>query len=103
MGSTALPGHADIKEPFMAARASLADMWDFLNLEERVAWATKYALVGVTIKADTEGWLLVLRLDYRGDKYVHFTGGRHFRDAVEALLFEVDHNQLNVKRDQYSR
>lgn len=103
MSASALPGHADIRDARQAAHRSLADLWDFLNLEERVAWATDYQLVGVTIKADDEGWLIVLRIAKNGQFYVHFTGGRHFRDAIEALLYEVDRNQLSPRVDQYHR
>lgn len=103
MGTTALPSHADIKNPTQAAQRSLADMWDFLALEERVAWATEYQLVGVTVKSDDEGWLLVLKLARNGRYYVHFTGGRHFRDAIEAVLWEVDHGKISPRPDQYAR
>lgn len=72
MSATALPGHKDIRDPKEAAQRSLADMWDFLNLEERIAWATPYQLTGVTIKSDDEGWLLVLKIAKDGQHYVHF-------------------------------
>lgn len=103
MAQGALPGHADQPNGTKWAQLSLADMWDFLNLEQRVAWATKYELTGITIKADSEGWLVVLRLaDHKGN-YVHFTGGRSFQSAVEALLWEVDKGHITPKADKYAR
>lgn len=73
----------------------------FTTLEEQLAWLQNLSLVGVNIKQDDEGFFVILKVKQRGRAMVHFTGGRTFFDAVEALVWEIEHDQLRLRPDRY--
>lgn len=71
-------------------------------LVETLAWFHQVNLTGVTIKADDDGWLVVLRAEMDGQHMVHFTGGHSWQDALEVLMWEIMHKALNWKTDKYA-
>lgn len=73
------------------------------RLEQVLLRESGYSLTGITIKADTDGWLIVLRANLDGQHMVHFTGGRSWQDALEVLVWEVAHKALNWKTDKYAQ
>lgn len=75
----------------------------FAELGERLAWMDGTAVTRLVIKADDDGWLVVLAGRKQGKPVVHFTGGRSWFDAVEALLWEINHGRLNWRPDKYAR
>lgn len=99
---TALPGNEDIQSVPVWSQLQLAQMFDLLDLEHRMAWGNGYQLVGLTLKADNEGWLVVLKAAKNEQYWVHFTGGRTFQDAIEAVLWEVEKDLLRWKPDRYA-
>jgi hypothetical protein len=75
-------------------------MANLMGLEEHLGWKG-YHLTGLTVKADDEGFFIVLKATHKGQKVVHFTGGRTFSDALENLGFEVHEELLSWRPDKY--
>lgn len=76
-------------------------MIDLALLEENLAFYHSVELTGLNIKADKEGFFVILKGRQNGRPVVHFTGGRTFGDAVEAIGFEVQQQALKWRPDQY--
>lgn len=87
----------------METRGLLGDGRVLSMLPETVGWYTGCTVTGLTIKPDSEGFLVVLRAVERGKPVVHFTGGRSWGDAVEALMWEVHNNRLNWRPDRFAK
>lgn len=60
------------------------------------------SLTGLNIKADGEGWFVILKAIDNGKPVVHFTGGRSWQDTLEVLVYEVNHKQLTFRPDKYA-
>lgn len=74
---------------------------DLFRLEQTIAREQGVYLTGLNIKRDESGWFVIIKGTRNGDKVVHFTGGRHFYDALEAVGWEVGHMELNWRPDKY--
>lgn len=74
-----------------------------VNLSEVMAYMDGTLLTGITLKADDEGWLIVVKARRDGQSQVHFTGGRTYADAWESLIWEIDHGQMTWRPDKYAK
>jgi len=73
------------------------------RLVELLRYNSGYTLRGLTVKADDDGWLIVLKGSLDGQPAVHFTGGSTWQDALEVLVWEITHKALHWKDDRYAR
>lgn len=73
------------------------------RLEQLLQHDYGYTLTGLSIRDDQEGWFVVLKVVKEGKPMVHFTGGRSWQDALEVLVWEVNHKALSLRPDQYAR
>lgn len=73
------------------------------SLAESLLWHEGAQLTGMIVKEDEEGFFLILKASKRGKPVVHFTGGRSFFDAIEALLWEVEHGLVDFRPDKYAK
>lgn len=103
MTQTALPGNRDITGVKEWSQIQLQLGFDIRTLEETLAWVYQKDLTGLNIKTDDAGFFVILKAaDHKGH-YVHFTGGRSFADAVEAVLWEVSTKRCNWRPDKFVR
>lgn len=80
-----------------------ANDWCILNLPEQVIDNHGVDLTGFNIKADDDGFIIVLKGVKGGKPVVAFSGGRTWQDAVELLCYEAAHNSLQWKPDRYAK
>ena len=73
---------------------------DLFNMEQTLARKGVH-LTGLNIKADEDGWFVIIKAVKNGQKVVHFTGGRHWMDALEVIGWEVGHHELKWRPDKY--
>lgn len=73
------------------------------DLDKDFAWYTGVTLMGLTLKYDPEGVLVVVKGERHGKSLVAFTGGRSWFDALEVLLWEMAHGQLTWHKDKYAK
>jgi len=72
------------------------------QLSEHLAWHHSAALTGLNVKWDGEGYFVILKALVGGNPMVHFTGGRSFGDAIEALIWEVQKTSISWRPDKYA-
>lgn len=101
MAQTALPGHQDVQSAVEWTQLSLAMAYDIRDLEQNLAWHYGATLMGLNVKVDKDGFFVILKARVKGVAVCHFTGGRTFADAIEAVLWEVAQKQVNFRPDKF--
>lgn len=99
------PQHGSLKRILATTQAVAVDRElhaGLASLSEQLAWHDGAVLTGINVKEDGEGFFVILKATSQGKPVVHFTGGRTFFDAVEAILWEVQHGLLNWRPDRYA-
>lgn len=73
-----------------------------LDLVKEVAWHYKAALTGVSAKKTSDGWLLVLKAEFKDGARVAFVGGRDYGECIEETLFQLESQGLHWREDRFA-
>lgn len=73
-----------------------------LDLAKEVAWHYRAALTGVNAKKTEEGWLMVLKAEFKEGAKVAFVGGRDYAECVEETLFQLESRGLHWREDRFA-
>lgn len=79
-----------------------AIMANNLDLAKEVAWHYHAALTGVNAKKTDEGWLMVLKAEFKEGAKVAFVGGRDYAECLEETLFMLESRGLHWREDRFA-
>ena len=74
-----------------------------LGLPENMAFTTGVTLMEVRVTRDKEGWRTMVKGNRKDKPLVAFSGGQHWDDALENLLWEAATGNIVWRPDRFPR